>query len=83
MVDRAGLAAAFREAVVSPRRRACAVLLERAFVDGELHADMDRELTIDMPIGPIMFRRLVSGAPLSSTLARDVVDLVWKAFTVR
>ncbi len=79
IVDRPDLADAFRTAVVQPRRRACGILLERAIASGALLADLDRELAIDLLIGPIMFRRLVSGAPLSASLPHDLVDVLWKA----
>ncbi len=80
IVDRSDLAEAFRTAVVRPRRRACAILLERAIASGALRADLDRELAIDLLIGPIMFRRLVSGAPLSASLPHDLVEVLWKAY---
>jgi len=80
IVDRSDLAAAFRAAVVQPRRRACGILLERAIASDALRSDLDRELAIDLLIGPIMFRRLVSGAPLPASLPHDLVEVLWKAY---
>jgi AcrR family transcriptional regulator len=80
MVDRDELAAAFRAAVLEPRRRACEILLGRAVECGALRADFDRDLAIDLLIGPIMFRRLISGAPLPDSLSHDLVEVVWKAY---
>ena len=80
MSDRSDLATAFRAAVVQPRRRACATVLERAIRGGALRPDLDRELALDLLIGPIMFRRLISGAPLPASLAYDLVTVLWKAY---
>ena len=80
MVDRSDLAAAFRAAVFEPRRRACLILLERAIASGALRADLDRELAIDLLIGPIMFRRLISGAPLPASLPHDLVTILFRAY---
>lgn len=80
MVDRTELAAAFRAAVLEPRRRACEIILGRAIDGGALRADADRDLAIDLLIGPIMFRRMISGAPLPDSLSRDLVEVVWKAY---
>lgn len=80
MVDRKDLTNAFRAAVVEPRRRVCMILIERAIAAGALRADLDRELAIDLLIGPIMFRRLISGAPLSASLPHDLVAALWKAY---
>jgi hypothetical protein len=65
---------------VQPRRRACGILLERAIASGTLRSDLDRELAIDLLIGPIMFRRLVSGAPLPASLPHDLVEVLWRAY---
>lgn len=51
-------------------------VLKRAVEEGELPADLDYELTIDLLIGPIINRALVSGSPLEPALAERVVDVV-------
>jgi AcrR family transcriptional regulator len=51
-------------------------VLERAVEGGELPADLDHELAIDLLIGPIVNRALVSGGPLEPALAERVVDVV-------
>jgi AcrR family transcriptional regulator len=64
-----GFVAAQRE----PFRQA----LERGVDRGELPADLDYQLTIDLLIGPIVNRALVSGGPLELALAERIVDVVF------
>lgn len=54
------LAAVYKENVVEPRRRLVRQILERGVARGELRDDLDLELVVDMLIGPIVFRRLIS-----------------------
>ncbi|MFN2594472.1 MAG: TetR/AcrR family transcriptional regulator [Actinomycetota bacterium] len=54
------LAAVYKENVVEPRRSLVRQILERGVARGELRDDLDLELVVDMLIGPIVFRRLIS-----------------------
>lgn len=66
---RLGFVAAQRE----PFRQA----LERAVERGELPADLDYQLTMDLLIGPIVNRALVTGGPVEPALAERIVDIVF------
>lgn len=59
------LATALHDVVAQPRRTAAAAVLTRAIDRGELSADLDRELGLDLLISPLLMRLL---------LAADQVD---------
>ena len=54
----AELAAALDDVVAEPRRTAAAAVLTRAIDRGELSADLDRELGLDLLISPLIMRLL-------------------------
>jgi AcrR family transcriptional regulator len=66
---RPGFVAAQRE----PFRQA----LERGVDRGELPADLDYQLTMDLLIGPIVNRALATRGPLEPALAERIVDIVF------
>jgi Tetracyclin repressor-like, C-terminal domain len=43
---------------------------------GELAPEVDQELLLDLLLGPLWFRLLVAGAPITPDQARTVVELV-------
>jgi AcrR family transcriptional regulator len=51
----------FYENLVQPRRAATREVLERAIARGELRDGLDLELTMDVLVGPIIYRLLISG----------------------
>ena len=55
------LVTALRDVVAQPRRDAAAAVLDRAIDRGELPADLDRELGLDVLIGPLAMRVLFDG----------------------
>ncbi|HEX9036191.1 MAG TPA: TetR/AcrR family transcriptional regulator [Ktedonobacterales bacterium] len=59
-----------------PVRAQAFTLFERGVARGDLPTTLDRELALDLLLGPITFRQLVSGAPLDSALAPAIVDAV-------
>ncbi|WP_345473653.1 TetR/AcrR family transcriptional regulator [Actinoallomurus oryzae] len=61
----AELATALNDVVAQPRRTTAATVLTRAIDRGELSADLDRELALDLLISPLIMRLL---------LAADQVD---------
>jgi AcrR family transcriptional regulator len=73
------LAAAHDEITATKRERNRAVI-ERAIDRGELRADADPELVIDMYVSPVLYRFLVTDLPLDDTFASSVVDTVVRAF---
>jgi AcrR family transcriptional regulator len=62
--------------ILYARRRLYATMLNRAIARGELPPEMDQELLLDLLLGPLWFRLLVSGAPITPGEARSVVELV-------
>jgi AcrR family transcriptional regulator len=62
--------------ILYARRRLSATALNRAIARGEMTPDTDQELLLDLLLGPLWFRLLVSGAPIAPEEARAVVELV-------
>jgi AcrR family transcriptional regulator len=50
------------------------VLIAEARARGELAPSVDPEISVDMLVGPVFYRRLVSRAPLEPAFAERVVD---------
>jgi AcrR family transcriptional regulator len=64
------LHALFFAQLVEPRRAVVRTVLERARDRGELRDDADLELAIDMLVGPIIYRFLITGGDLAPAAAR-------------
>jgi hypothetical protein len=62
--------------ILYARRRLSATILNRATARGELAPEVDQELLLDLLLGPLWFRLLVSGAPITPEEAGSVVELV-------
>jgi AcrR family transcriptional regulator len=60
-----------------PRRAATADILHRAIAAGELRADIDVEMAIDLMVGASVYRWLVTAQPVDADTARRFVDAVW------
>ena len=58
------------------RRRTEGAVLQRAIDRGELAAGTDLELAVDLVAGPVIYRRLVSHAPVGPTYRTRLVDAV-------
>ena len=69
------LARGFREHVLARRVTAVRGLLVRGIERGELRPDLDLEIAIDLLFGPIYYRLLMSGEPLS----RGFIDRLVRA----
>ena len=54
------LSAALREVIATPRREKADAMLSRAIDRGELPADLDHELALDLLAAPLGFRLLIS-----------------------
>jgi AcrR family transcriptional regulator len=74
------LARATREGFLASRRDALQQVLERAVNRGDLRADLDIELALDVLGGPLFYRLLVTGGPIDTQLAEGVVDLLLHGF---
>lgn len=70
------LAEAVRASTVRERRRVTRVVLERGIERGEARADADLEVAIDLVAAPFYFRALITGDPIDTTFARDLVQVV-------
>jgi AcrR family transcriptional regulator len=73
----------YREYFVKPRREAARELLVHARDRGEIGADTDFEVTLDLLYGPIYHRMLHGHAPLTERFAEDVIDHVLAAIACR
>lgn len=73
--DRA-LAPAWRDRAVRPIRAQHAIMLDRAISRGEMPADTDKEVVMDLLFGPAYHRLLHGHLPLTDQFARQVVNLI-------
>jgi AcrR family transcriptional regulator len=80
MRQRPELAQAVRHNFLAARRNALRAVLERGVARGELRADLDFELALDVLGGPLFYRLLITGGPLDEQLAAGVADLILRGF---
>lgn len=66
--------------VIQARRDAYRRVLNRAIARHELHPDVDEEFMIDLLIGPLWTRLLITRQPVTDTLVDEVIDVVLRAF---
>ncbi len=69
----------FREDFIEKRRAVGARLLERGVARGEVRANLDIPLTLDLMYGPVWYRLLLRNAPLDAAFARGIVNQLWPA----
>jgi hypothetical protein len=74
------LARAVRTGFLARRRAALKEVVERGAARGDLRADLDHELVLDVFGGPLFYRLLITGGPIDERLAEGVVDLVLRGF---
>jgi AcrR family transcriptional regulator len=60
----------------APVRQLAFTLFERGIVRGDLPSTLDRELALDLLLGPITSRQFISGTSLDPALAPAIVDAV-------
>lgn len=77
------LAEAWRSQVVEPLRSRHAVMVERAIARGEIPADSDTDVVLDLVYGPAYHRMLHGHRPLTDAFNRAVVDVVVSGLGVR
>lgn len=77
------LAAAVRGGFLTGRRRdALDRTLQRAAARGELRADIDHDLCLDLFGGVVFYRLLVTGGPLDEQLVEDLTAVILRAVAV-
>jgi AcrR family transcriptional regulator len=69
-------------AVLHTRRQAYRRVLARAIARGELDPTVDQELLIDMLIGPVWTRLLITRDPITRDYVDAIVQMVLTAFNV-
>src|SRR5712691_10322769 len=74
------LAQAVRDGFLARRREALREVLERAVRRGDLRADLDFELALDVLGGPLFYRLLITGGPIDKQLADGVAELILRGF---
>ena len=70
------LASAFRARVVALRIDETRRVVDRGVARGQLRPDIDIELVHELLFGPVYYRLLLSGTPLESRFAEQIVDSV-------
>jgi AcrR family transcriptional regulator len=68
------LAAALRDRLLGPRRRALLEMIDRAIRRGELEPTIDRDVLADLLVAPLYHRALITGEPLDDDVPRRIVD---------
>src|SRR6201990_3428002 len=68
------IGAELRDHLVGPRRELVRAIWDRGVARGELRADVDPEVAIDLIFGPAMYRLVAGHAPLDDSAADAVVD---------
>src|SRR3954451_18969367 len=72
--------AEFLRTVTHTRRLASHRILGRAIARHELHPDVDQDVIIDLLIGPIWTRLLITRDPITDGLVEEIVDAVIRAY---
>jgi AcrR family transcriptional regulator len=68
------MARVFHERYLDPQRRAERAMLERGVASGELPPGLDIDRALDMLAGPVFYRALVTGGPISPAFTDRIVD---------
>ncbi len=76
MAQDAQLAETIRQEVLAARRKSMREAFVRARGRGEVRADLDLELVLDMLTAPFFHRTLFGHAPVTRRMAREVVSYV-------
>lgn len=69
-----GMLAEFRERFLAGRREAVRPIWKRGVERGELRAEVDPEIALDLVYGPAIYRLLTGHGPLDDGVAANIVD---------
>ena len=72
----AAMASVFHTLYLDPRRRSERAMLARGVASGELPADLDLDRALDALLGPVFYRALVTGGPISAAFTDQLVSEV-------
>jgi hypothetical protein len=68
------------DTVIHTRRLAYRRVVNRAIARHEIDPDVDQDLLIDLLVGPIWTRLLITRDPITKTLIDEIVDAIIRAF---
>lgn len=71
--------AALRETHIRQKRAVLARAFERALARGDVDADLDVERAVDLTVGPVFYRRLMTRSSLDAGSLDQHLDLVLRA----
>ena len=72
------VAVELRDRLVGSRRHLVRAIWDRGVARGELRADADPEVAIDLVFGPAMYRLVAGHAPLDETAADAIVEMAMR-----
>ncbi len=78
-----GLAEAYRTRYFQPRRVEARGLLEQGIQRGELKADVDPAVCIDLIYGPIFYRMLVTGETIDRSYMEQLVNTAFEGIRAK
>jgi len=70
----------FREGFLEPRRTIARQLVRDAQAQGEIRADIDVEIALDMIFGPLYYRLLVQHLPLDRNMNKKIEHIIENGF---
>jgi AcrR family transcriptional regulator len=74
------LARAVRDGLLASRRGALREVLDRGVARGDLRADLDCELALDVLGGALFYRLLITGGALDEQLVEGIAELILRGF---
>jgi AcrR family transcriptional regulator len=75
------LASVYREQFLAPRRVESLALIQRGIERGEIRPDVDIDLVLDMLVGTIVYRSMITGGELTEAVAERAVDQVLRGIS--
>jgi AcrR family transcriptional regulator len=72
----------YRDRIIKVRWEEIGTIIDRAIERGDLRPDTDVRVAHELLIGPLMYRLLFSGLPLSKRHAEQVVDAMMAAYAM-